>query len=308
MSWLSKILPPRVNQQEGKAKSNIPEGLWIKCNNCNEILYHTELEENLNICPKCSYHHTLSARERLKSLFDENLNVEDIEEVGNATNISSDDSNKDIASNIIPLDFLNFKDSKFYSDRLLDIQKKTAETDALIVQSGLIGGMLSVVASFEFAFIGGSMGCVVGERFVRAVYKAIELKCPFICFASSGGARMQEGVLSLMQMTKTCAALTLLSDNAIPFISVLTNPTMGGVSASFAFLGDVVIAEPDALIGFAGPRVIEQTVREKLPDGFQRAEFLLNKGAIDMVVNRLQLKDTLINLIHLLYYKNYKKS
>jgi len=279
MSWLSKILPPKVN--ENSIKSNVPEGLWCKCDSCNEILYHTDLDHNLKVCPKCDYHHSLSARERIHMLLDE-------------------ENRKEIATQIMPVDILNFEDSKKYTDRLKQTQNKLNENDALVVFSGTLNSMPIVVASFEFNFIGGSMGSVVGEKFVRGVTKAIELNCPFICVASSGGARMQEGVSSLMQMAKTAASLTLLSDKKLPFISILANPTMGGVSASFAFLGDIVVAEPGALIGFAGPRVIEQTVREKLPDGFQKSEFLLEKGAIDMIVHRSKLKEELQQLIGLL--------
>jgi acetyl-CoA carboxylase carboxyl transferase subunit beta len=286
MSWLSKLLPPKVNREDGKTKSNVPEGLWIKCDGCNEILYHTDLDHNLKVCPKCNHHHTMSARERLDMLLD------------------ADTPQVEIGSNVKPIDILGFKDSKSYATRLKSMQAKLNEDDALIVMQGIMNNQPVVIASFEFAFIGGSMGSVVGERFVRGVNAAIELHCPFICVATSGGARMQEGVNSLMQMTKTCAALTLLSAKTLPFISVLTNPTMGGVSASFAFLGDVVIAEPNALIGFAGPRVIEQTVREKLPDAFQRAEFLLKKGAIDMVINRHDLKQKIFELVTLLLNKN----
>lgn len=283
MSWLSKLLPPRVSDHT-TTKSNVPEGLWCKCDNCNEILYHTDLDHNLKVCPKCNYHHQLTARQRLDMLFDIEGRVE-------------------IASDVRPIDILEFKDSKKYSDRLTQTQEIINENDALVVMQGTINGQLAVVATFEFRFIGGSMGSVVGEKFVRGIKAAVENKCPFICVTASGGARMQEGVNSLMQMAKTCAGLTLLSNNKLPFISVLTYPTMGGVSASFAFLGDVVIAEPGALVGFAGPRVIEQTVREKLPEGFQRSEFLLEKGAIDMVVTRQNLKEEIAMIMALLMNK-----
>ena len=281
MSWLSKLLPPKVQATDGeKIKSNVPEGLWRKCDNCNEILYHTDLDNNLKVCPKCSHHHQLSARERLDMLLDKDGRIE-------------------IASEVKPIDILKFKDSKAYADRLSQTQKALKEDDALVVMHGTVNNQPVVIAAFEFKFIGGSMGSVVGERFVRGAKAAVDNNCPFVCVAASGGARMQEGVNSLMQMAKTCAALTLLSKKKLPFISILSDPTMGGVSASFAFLGDIVIAEPGALIGFAGQRVIEQTVRQKLPDGFQRAEFLLEKGAIDMVVTRHALKEELANLMDL---------
>lgn len=283
MSWLSKLLPPKVADTT-TTKSNVPEGLWCKCENCNEILYHTDLDNNLKVCPKCDHHHQLNARERLNMLLDSDGRVE-------------------VATEVKPVDMLKFKDNKKYSERLEQAQKLVGEDDALVVMQGAINNQSVVVASFEFRFIGGSMGSVVGERFVRGIKVAVDNNCPFICVSASGGARMQEGVNSLMQMAKTCAALTLLSEKSLPFISVLTYPTMGGVSASFAFLGDAVIAEPGALIGFAGPRVIEQTVREKLPDGFQRAEFLLDKGAIDMVVSRQNLKDEISTILSLLMNK-----
>lgn len=277
MSWLSKILPPKVTTVE--AKSNMPEGLWFKCMGCGETLYHTDLENNLLVCPKCNHHHQLSARSRIAMLLDVPNCVE-------------------IAKQIKPIDILKFTDTKKYTDRLAQATIKTNEDEVLVVVSGDLASHKVVLACFEFGFIGGSMGSVVGERFVRAVNYAINHKLPFICISASGGARMQEGLNSLMQMTKTCAALTLLAEQGLPFISILTDPTMGGVSASFAFLGDVVIAEPGALIGFAGPRVIEQTVRETLPVGFQRSEFLLTHGAIDMVVSRLQLKAELAKLLN----------
>lgn len=279
MSWLSKILPPRI--KETSVKSNVPEGLWCKCEGCNEILYHTDLDHNLKVCPKCDFHHSMSARERLDMLLDAEKRVE-------------------IGQEVKPVDILKFVDSKKYSDRLAQTQKKLDENDALVVMSGTLNKEQVVIACFEFGFIGGSMGSVVGEKFARGVKEALFLNCPFICVATSGGARMQEGVNSLMQMAKTSAILTLLSDKKLPFISILANPTMGGVSASFAFLGDVVITEPGALIGFAGPRVIEQTVREKLPEGFQQSEFLLEKGALDMIVQRQDLKDQVYEIIQLL--------
>lgn len=281
MSWLSKILPPQVQISAVANKTNVPEGLWQKCANCNEILYHTDLDHNLKVCPKCEHHHSMTARERLDMLLDADGRVE-------------------IGAEVKPTDILKFKDSKKYADRLNAAKAEINEDDALVVMCGNLDSYPVVIASFEFRFIGGSMGSVVGERFVRGVQKAIDSNCPFICVAVSGGARMQEGLNSLMQMAKTCAILTSLSAKNLPFISVLTNPTMGGVSASFAFLGDVVIGEPGALIGFAGPRVIEQTMREKLPDGFQRSEFLLEKGALDMVVHRKNLKQVISNMLNLL--------
>ncbi|WP_373755539.1 acetyl-CoA carboxylase, carboxyltransferase subunit beta [Neisseria sp.] len=280
MSWLDKILPPKI-KREDKSSSSVPEGLWHKCPSCAATLYSTDLKQNNQVCPKCSHHHPVSARERLDLLLD----AEGREEIG---------------AQVKPTDPLKFKDSKKYPDRLSAAKKSTGEDDALVVMKGTMNGLPVVVAAFEFRFIGGSMGSVVGERFVQGVRRAVADKCSFICVAASGGARMQEGVNSLMQMTKTSAALHLLTEKHLPFISVLTDPTMGGVSASFAFLGDVVLAEPNALIGFAGPRVIEQTVREKLPEGFQRAEFLLEKGAIDQIVDRREMKQRICNLITLL--------
>jgi acetyl-CoA carboxylase carboxyl transferase subunit beta len=283
MSWLSKLLPPKV-QVDSTEKANVPEGLWHKCDSCNEILYYTDLEQNLDVCPKCEHHHPLNARNRIAMLLDSDGRIE-------------------IGREVLPVDSLKFKDSKAYEERLTAAQAKIGEDDALVVMQGTINNEPAVVAAFEFRFIGGSMGSVVGERFVRGVKAAADNNCAFICVAASGGARMQEGVNSLMQMAKTSAALRLLTNKQLPFISVLTDPTMGGVSASFAFLGDVVIAEPGALIGFAGPRVIEQTVREKLPEGFQSAEFLLEKGAIDMVVPRKQLKSQISKIIQLFLNK-----
>lgn len=289
MSWLSKLLPPKVNVDAAGEKANVPEGLWHKCDNCNEILYYTDLEKNLQVCPKCNHHHQLTARGRIDVILDAEGRVE-------------------IGAEVRPIDILKFKDSKKYADRLETTKEKINEDDALVVMQGAINNQMVVVAAFEFRFIGGSMGSVVGERFVRGVKAAADNNCPFICVAASGGARMQEGVNSLMQMAKTSAALHLLTNKRLPFISILTDPTMGGVSASFAFLGDVVIAEPGALIGFAGPRVIEQTVREKLPEGFQTAEFLLEKGAIDMVVTRQNLKYELSKMLALLMNKEVTAS
>lgn len=282
MSWLDKILPPKIkNRSKSEGSSNVPEGLWHKCPSCSATIYSTELQQNDQVCPKCNHHNSLSARERLNLLLDE-------------------EGREEIAANIKPTDPLKFKDSKKYPERLAAARKATGEDDALVVMKGFMNGLPVVIAAFEFRFIGGSMGSVVGERFVQGVRRAVADNCSFICVAASGGARMQEGVNSLMQMTKTSAALHLLTEKHLPFISVLTDPTMGGVSASFAFLGDVVLAEPNALIGFAGPRVIEQTVRETLPEGFQRAEFLLEKGAIDQIVDRRSMKQRISDLITLL--------
>ncbi|MDD5176866.1 MAG: acetyl-CoA carboxylase, carboxyltransferase subunit beta [Sterolibacterium sp.] len=280
MSWLQKLLPPKIKRTEGVRKS-IPEGLWSKCPACEAVLYTTDLESNQSVCPKCNYHDRLRARARLDLLLDPEGRFE-------------------IGAEVLPLDPLKFKDSKRYSDRLAASAADTGETDAMVVIQGAIKTIPVVVACFEYAFIGGSMGSVVGERFVRGVKAAIEQQLPFICITATGGARMQEGLFSLMQMAKTTAAISRLAQHRLPFISLLTNPTTGGVSASFAFVADVVIAEPGALIGFAGPRVIEQTVREKLPEGFQRSEFLIGKGAIDMIVDRRELRDKIAALLTLL--------
>ena len=280
MSWLQKLLPPKIKRAEG-AKKSIPEGLWCKCPKCEATLYSSDLEKNLNVCPKCAHHHRLGARARLDLLLDPEGRFE-------------------IGAEVLPVDPLKFKDSKRYPERLNAAADDTGEGDALVVMQGALKTLPVVIAAFEFEFMGGSMGSVVGERFVRGVRVAVEQQMPFVCITATGGARMQEGLFSLMQMAKTTAAITQLSANRLPFISVLTDPTMGGVSASFAFVGDVVMAEPGALIGFAGPRVIEQTVREKLPDGFQRAEFLLEKGAIDMIVDRREMRDKLASLLSLL--------
>lgn len=282
MSWLNKLLPPKIKRDTRASKSSaVPEGLWSKCPACEAVLYHTDLQSNLQVCPKCDHHHPINARERLDMLLDA-------------------EGRREIGAEVKPVDILKFKDSKRYPDRLDAAQSSTGEDDALVVMQGSINNQPAVVAAFEFRFIGGSMGSVVGERFVRGVQAAVEARAPFICVAASGGARMQEGLNSLMQMAKTSAALQLLSDHQLPFISILTDPTMGGVSASFAFLGDVVIGEPGALIGFAGPRVIEQTVRETLPEGFQRSEFLMEKGAIDMIVDRRELKQRVATLLAML--------
>ena len=281
MSWLQKLLPPKINRTGTGTKKNVPEGLWSKCPSCAAVLYATDLEKNANVCPKCGYHNRISARERLDLLLDPEGRFE-------------------IGVEVTPVDSLKFKDDKRYPDRLEEAEKTTGETDALIVMQGAIKNVAVVAAAFEFEFMGGSMGSAVGERFVRGVHACLDQNLPLVCVTATGGARMQEGLFSLMQMAKTTAALTQLAAHKLPFVSVLTDPTMGGVSASFAMIGDVVIAEPRALIGFAGPRVIEQTVREKLPEGFQRAEFLLEKGAIDMIVDRRQMRDRLANLLTLL--------
>ncbi|MFZ8954966.1 MAG: acetyl-CoA carboxylase, carboxyltransferase subunit beta, partial [Burkholderiaceae bacterium] len=254
MSWLEKLLPPRITQISASKRRSVPEGLWTKCSGCEAVLYNSDLEKNAFVCPHCDHHHRMGARARLDYFLDQG-------------------GRYDIGQEVEPVDALKFKDSRKYPERLKEATKATGETDALVVMGGSVMNMSVIAAAFEFEFMGGSMGSVVGERFVRGVEQAIENKCPFICFTATGGARMQEGLLSLMQMAKTNAALTRLAKKRLPYISVLTDPTMGGVSAGFAFMGDVVIAEPKALIGFAGPRVIENTVRVKLPEGFQRAEF-----------------------------------
>nr|WP_276598316.1 acetyl-CoA carboxylase, carboxyltransferase subunit beta [Roseateles koreensis] len=281
VSWLEKLLPPKMQQTDPNERRMVPEGLWIKCPSCETVLYKTDLEQNINVCPKCSHHHRIGARERLNAFLD-------------------GEGRYEIGQEVLPVDALKFKDSKKYPDRLKEALENTGETDALVVFGGAVMTVPVVAACFEFNFMGGSMGSVVGERFVRGVESAIEQKTPFICFTATGGARMQEGLLSLMQMAKTNAALTRLAKAKLPYVCVLTDPTMGGVSASFAFVGDVVIAEPKALIGFAGPRVIENTVREKLPAGFQRAEFLMEKGAVDMIVDRRQLRETIARALAML--------
>jgi acetyl-CoA carboxylase carboxyl transferase subunit beta len=279
MSWLEKLLPPRIKQ--GGTRKVVPEGLWTKCPGCEAVLYSAELERSQQVCPKCCHHMRIRARERLDALLDAEGRYE-------------------IGQEVLPVDSLKFKDSKKYPDRLQQAMQDTGETDAMVVMGGSIRALPVVVACFEFDFMGGSMGSVVGERFARGAQTALEQRVPFICFTATGGARMQEGLLSLFQMAKTTAMIAKLAEAKLPFISVLTDPTMGGVSASFAFMGDVVIAEPKALIGFAGPRVIEQTVREKLPEGFQRAEFLVTKGAVDMIVDRRQQRDEIAGLLALL--------
>jgi acetyl-CoA carboxylase carboxyl transferase subunit beta len=279
MSWIEKLLPPRI--KPGGARKTVPEGVWTKCPGCEAVLYSAELERSLQVCPKCNHHMRIRTRERLDALLDPEGRYE-------------------IGQEVLPVDTLHFKDSRKYSDRLSDAARDTGESDAMVVYAGAIRAIPVVVAAFEFEFMAGSMGSVVGERFVRGAQVALEQKSPLVCITSTGGARMQEGLLSLLQMAKTTAMVARLGQVGLPFISVLCHPTTGGVSASFAFMGDVVIAEPKALIGFAGPRVIEQTVREKLPEGFQRSEFLLQKGAIDMIVDRREMRDELARLLALL--------
>ena len=280
MSWLQNLLPSRIRTEGGQKKA-VPEGLWSKCPRCNAVLYRAELERNVDVCPKCDHHMRIGARRRLEAFFDPEPRVE-------------------LAAEVQPVDALKFKDLKKYKDRLASAQKSTEETDALICMMGQVKGVPMVAAAFEFRFMGGSMGSVVGEKFVRSVDAALENKIPLVCFSASGGARMQEALFSLMQMAKTSAALARLSKRGLPFISVMTDPTMGGVSASLAMLGDINIAEPNALIGFAGPRVIEQTVRQTLPEGFQRSEFLQEHGAIDMIVDRREMRNQLASVASIL--------
>ena len=275
MSWFEKIIPSKIRTEQ---KKNVPEGLWTKCTACNAILYKVELERNLEVCPKCDHHMRINGRKRLEAFLD----AEPREEIGEL---------------LEPIDTLKFKDSKKYKDRINQAQKATSEKDALIAMKGQVKGMPLVAVAFEFSFMGGSMGSVVGERFVRAVKVSLEHNIPLVCFSASGGARMQEALFSLMQMAKTSAALARLQEKSIPFVSVMTDPTMGGVSASLAMLGDINIAEPKALIGFAGPRVIQQTVRETLPEGFQRSEFLLDHGALDMIVDRREMHDKIVGIL-----------
>jgi len=280
MSWFERLIPARIGaRQEGKsAKGNVPEGLWVKCDDCGHVLYHAELDRSQDVCVKCGHHRRVRARVRIERLLDPG-------------------SGEEIGADIEPVDILKFKDSKRYKDRLTAAQKETGEKDALVVMRGTLHGSPVVVAVFDFAFMAGSMGSVVGERFCRACDRCLEEGIPFVCFSASGGARMQEALFSLLQMGKTSSLLTRLGDRGLAYVSVLTDPTMGGVSASLAMLGDVIIAEPGARIGFAGPRVIEQTVREKLPEGFQSAEFLLEHGAIDMICDRREMRDTLARLL-----------
>jgi acetyl-CoA carboxylase carboxyl transferase subunit beta len=280
MSWFQKLMPSRI-RTEGGSKRTVPEGLWTKCDACAAVLYRPELERNLSVCPKCSSHMPLTARSRLDHFLDPG-------------------EKREIAAGLEPADPLKFRDSKKYRDRINAAQKKTGEKDALVAMAGKLVGRDVVACAFEFGFLGGSMGSVVGEKFVRAAQESLRMQAPLVCFSATGGARMQEGLLSLMQMAKTSAVLARMAEAGIPYVSVLTHPTTGGVSASLGMLGDVNIAEPGALIGFAGPRVIEQTVREKLPEGFQRSEFLLEKGAIDMIVDRRQMRDQIAGLLGLL--------
>lgn len=286
MNWFEKLIPSRITTSD---KKQLPDGLWSKCDSCDATIYTAELDANQRVCPKCSHHMRITARERLTALLDK-------------------DSGSEIGDKLKPVDKLKFKDSKRYKDRITAAQKQTEENDALVAFSGTLFNQPLVAAAFEFSYMGGSMGSVVGEKFVQAVEKAIEINAPLVCFAASGGARMQEGLISLMQMAKTSAALTHLADKKLPFVSVLTDPTMGGVSASFAMLGDLILAEPKALVGFAGPRVIEQTVRETLPEGFQRSEFLLEKGAIDRIVDRRHMRDTLADLLAALLYSQTQQT
>ena len=283
MSWLEKLMPSRI-RTEGTGKGKVPEGLWDKCTSCGAVLYRSDLERNLQVCTKCNHHMRIGARTRLQAFLDESP----LEEIGR---------------DIEPRDFLKFRDSKKYKDRLSAAQKSTQETEALLVMKGCLKQLPVVAAAFEFSFIGGSMGSVVGERFLQGAQRALQDSVPLVCFSTSGGARMQEALMSLFQMAKTSAVLDRMRSQRIPFVSVLTDPTMGGVSASLAMLGDVNIAEPKALIGFAGPRVIEQTVRETLPEGFQRSEFLLEHGALDMIVERKNLRDEVHRILCILLHK-----
>jgi acetyl-CoA carboxylase carboxyl transferase subunit beta len=283
MSWFDKLIPPKIKSRDADSaeKKAVPEGLWRKCPGCGAVLYSAEIESISDVCPKCSQHMRIGARRRLDLFLDKEPRTE-------------------IGANLSPLDVLKFKDSRKYKDRLVDAQKTTGEKDALVVMRGAVEGLPLVAAAFEFGFMGGSMGSVVGERFVRGVNACLEQNLPMVCFAASGGARMQEALLSLMQMAKTSAALTRMGEKGLPFISVLTDPTMGGVSASFAMLGDVIVAEPKALIGFAGPRVIEQTVRETLPEGFQRSEFLVDHGAVDVIIDRREMRPKIASMLAIL--------
>ena len=282
MSWIQKILP----RTQSATKSNVPEGIWTKCGSCGAVLYKTELEKQLEVCPKCDHHMRITARARLNAFLDQGDRAE-------------------IGEEFEPQDVLKFRDSKRYKDRLVAAQKATKEKDALVAMQGKLKGMPVVCVAFEFSFMGGSMASVVGARFVKAVEACLENDMPLVCYSTSGGARMQEALFSLMQMAKTSAALARMSKKGLPYISVLTDPTMGGVSASLAMLGDVNIAEPKALIGFAGPRVIEQTVRETLPDGFQRSEFLVEKGAVDMIVDRREMRDKVHSILKKLHTKSH---
>ena len=287
MSWLDKILPSRIRATKDE-KGSVPEGLWHKCSNCGAVLYTAEFDKNKHVCPKCNHHERISARKRISIFLDEG-------------------EHKEMFNDLSPKDMLKFKDKQKYQDKFEQTQNKTGEKDALLVFTGNLKKIPIVVCAFEYSFFGGSMGSVVGEKFNRAVNLAIELRRPLVCFSASGGARMQESLFSLFQMSKTSAALAKLSEEAIPYISVLTDPTMGGVSASLAVLGDINIAEPNALIGFAGPRVIEQTVREKLPEGFQRSEFLQEHGTIDMIVERMDQPEKIANIIEMLGFSDHAK-
>ena len=281
MSWLKKLMPSRIRTEGTTAKGKVPEGLWEKCDGCAAVLYRPELERNLEVCPQCGHHHAIGARKRLLSFFDEG-------------------STEELFAELEPVDALKFKDSKKYKDRIVAAQKQTGEKDALIAMRGLLKTRPVVAVAFDFSYMGGSMGSVVGEKFTRAAERALADRTPLVCWSATGGARMQEGLFSLMQMAKTSAALGRLRAAGLPFVSVLTHPTTGGVSASFAMLGDINIGEPQALIGFAGPRVIEQTVRETLPEGFQRSEFLLDHGALDLIVDRRQMRDKVSELLALM--------
>jgi acetyl-CoA carboxylase carboxyl transferase subunit beta len=281
MSWFEKLLPPKIKGGTPAEKKAVPEGLWRKCPGCGAVLYSAEIESNSDVCPKCAHHMRIGARRRLDLFLDK-------------------EPRRELGAGLQPVDALKFKDTKKYRDRLVEAQRATGEKDALVVMQGAVQSVPLVAAAFEFGFMGGSMGSVVGERFVRGVNACLDQNLPLVCFSASGGARMQEALLSLMQMSKTAAALTRLGAQGLPFISVLTDPTMGGVSASFAMLGDVIVAEPKALIGFAGPRVIEQTVRETLPEGFQRSEFLVEHGAVDLIIDRRELRPRLASLLTML--------
>jgi len=284
MSWLQKLMPSRIRTQGTTAKGKVPEGLWEKCDGCGQVLYRPELERNLEVCPKCGHHHAIRARKRLLALFD-------------------DGSAQELFASLEPVDALKFRDSKKYKDRIVAAQKNTGEKDALIAMHGLLKSRPLVACAFEFAYMGGSMGSVVGEKFTLAAERALDERAPLVCFSATGGARMQEGLFSLMQMAKTSAAIARLRRAGVPYVSVLTHPTTGGVSASLGMLGDINIGEPKALIGFAGQRVIEQTVRETLPEGFQRSEFLLEHGAIDLIVDRREMRDKLAALLGILERK-----
>ena len=287
MSWFQKLMPSRI-RTEGGTKRKVPEGLWTKCSSCSAVLYKPELDRNLAVCPKCGNHMPISARVRLEQFLDPG-------------------EKREIAASLEPLDPLKFRDQKRYRERIVAAQKKTGEKDALIAMVGKLAGQDMVACAFEFAYMGGSMGSVAGEKFARAGQECLRMKAPLVCFSASGGARMQEGLFSLMQLAKTAAVLGRMAEAGVPFISVLTHPTTGGVSASLGMLGDINIAEPGALIGFAGPRVIEQTVREKLPEGFQRSEFLLEKGAIDMILDRRQLREKISAMLVLMMEGNQPK-